>query len=39
MVLWPIDKLSDLINKCDDAYFLSALTRLSLSSDTNLKLI
>jgi len=31
IVLWPIDKLSDLINKCDDAYFLSALTRLNLN--------
>jgi len=31
VVLWPIEKLSDLINKCDDAYFLSALTRLNLN--------
>ena len=31
IVLWPIDKLADLINKCDDAYFLSALTRLNLN--------
>ena len=30
VVFWPIEKLSDLINKSDDAYFLSALTRLSL---------
>lgn len=33
IVLWPIDKLSDLINKCDDAYFLSALTRLNLNKN------
>lgn len=38
IVLWPIEKLSDLINKCDDAYFLSALSRLDLSGATNLKL-
>lgn len=29
VVLWPIDKLADFINKCDDAYFLSAITRLN----------
>lgn len=28
VVLWPIEELDDLINKSDDAYFLSALTRL-----------
>lgn len=28
LVLWPINKLSDLISKCDDAYLLSALLRL-----------
>ena len=33
IVLWPIDKLADLINKCDDAYFLSALTRLNLTKN------
>lgn len=38
MVLWPIDKLADLVNKCDDAYFLSALSRLTLSGVTTLKL-
>jgi dTDP-glucose 4,6-dehydratase len=38
VVFWPIDKLSDLINKCDDAYFLSALTRLNLLEIKGLKL-
>ncbi|AKM82859.1 dTDP-glucose 4,6-dehydratase [Candidatus Woesebacteria bacterium RIFOXYC1_FULL_31_51] len=38
IVLWPIEKLSDLINKCDDAYFLSALTRLNLMEIKGLKL-
>jgi len=38
MVLWPIDKLADLVNKCDDAYFLSALSRLTLSGVTTIKL-
>ncbi|MDO8340483.1 MAG: GDP-mannose 4,6-dehydratase, partial [Candidatus Woesebacteria bacterium] len=38
IVLWPIDKLSDLINKCDDAYFLSALTRFNLMEIKGLKL-
>lgn len=38
IVLWPIDKLADLVNKCDDSYFLSALSRLNLSGATNLKL-
>ena len=38
VVLWPIDKLADLVNKCDDAYFLSALSRLTLSGVTTIKL-
>jgi hypothetical protein len=29
-VIWPIEKISDLISKCDDAYFLAALSRLNL---------
>lgn len=29
IVLWPVSKVGDLISKCDDAYFLSALSRLS----------
>lgn len=37
IVLWPIEQVSDLVNKCDDAYFLSALTRFNLSGATNLK--
>lgn len=37
IVLWPIEKLADLVNKCDDAYFLSALTRLSLSGTSPIK--
>lgn len=38
VVLWPISKLSELVNTSDDAYLLSALTRLTLSGITNLKL-
>lgn len=38
VVLWPIDKLADLVNKCDDAYFLSALSRLTLSGVTTIQL-
>ena len=37
LVLWPIEKLSELINKVDDAYFLSALARLKLGGLTNIK--
>lgn len=39
LVLWPVEQISDLVNKCDDAYFLSALTRFSLSGATDLKVI
>ena len=28
IVLWPVDKLEELINKVDDAYFLSSISRL-----------
>ena len=38
LVLWPTEKLSELVNKVDDGYFLSALTRLTLSGVSNLKL-
>jgi dTDP-glucose 4,6-dehydratase len=38
IVLWPIEEISDMVNKCDDAYFLSALARFNLSGVTNIKL-
>lgn len=38
IVLWPVEQISDMVNKCDDAYFLSALTRFNLSGVTNIKL-
>lgn len=38
LVLWPIERLSELVNKVDDSYFLSSLTRLMLSGVSNLKL-
>ncbi len=38
LVLWPIEKLSELVNKVDDAYFLSALTRINLGGVGNIKL-
>ena len=31
IVLWPISEISEMVNKCDDSYFLSALARLTLS--------
>lgn len=31
IVLWPIDEVSEIVNKSDDAYFLSALARITLS--------
>ena len=31
IVLWPISEISEIVNKCDDSYFLSAMTRLTLS--------
>lgn len=37
-VLWPVNKLSELVNRVDDSYFLSSLSRLTLSGITNLKL-
>ena len=38
VVLWPVSRLSELINKVDDAYFLGALSRLSLGGAGNIKL-
>jgi hypothetical protein len=38
VVLWPVERLSELVNKVDDSYFLAALARLTLSGVTNLKL-
>lgn len=39
LVLWPIERLSELVNKVDDSYFLSCLSRLILSGATELKII
>lgn len=38
LVLWPVERLSELVNKVDDSYFLSSLTRLMLSGVSTLKL-
>jgi len=38
VVIWPIEKLNEMVNRVDDGYFLSALTRLTLSGVTNIKL-
>lgn len=31
IVLWPISEISEMVNKCDDSYFLAAMARLTLS--------
>lgn len=31
VVLWPINEISEIVNQCDDAYFLAAIARLTLS--------
>ena len=31
LVLWPISEISEIVSKCDDSYFLSAMARLTLS--------
>ena len=31
LVLWPINEVSEIVNKCDDSYFLAAMARLTLS--------
>jgi len=38
LVLWPLERLSELVNKVDDSYFLSSLARLQFSGATNIKL-
>lgn len=38
VVLWPVEKLTELVNKVDDAYLLSALSRLTLGGVSNFKL-
>lgn len=38
VVLWPINKLAELVNRVDDSYFLASLSRLTLSGISNLKL-
>lgn len=37
-VFWPTGKITEIINKVDDSYFLAAISRLSLTDLTNLKL-
>lgn len=31
IVLWPVDQVDEIVNKCDDSYFLAAMARLTLS--------
>jgi dTDP-glucose 4,6-dehydratase len=31
IVLWPVTEVSEIVSKCDDAYFLAAMSRLTLS--------
>jgi dTDP-glucose 4,6-dehydratase len=31
IVLWPISDVSEIVSKCDDSYFLAAMSRLTLS--------
>ena len=31
IVLWPVEEISEMVNKCDDSYFLAAMARLTLS--------
>lgn len=31
LVLWPVNEISEMVNKCDDSYFLAAMARLTLS--------
>ncbi len=38
VALWPVERLSELVNKVDDSYFLAALTRLTLGGISNTKL-
>ncbi|MBL7036861.1 dTDP-glucose 4,6-dehydratase [Candidatus Microgenomates bacterium] len=38
IVLWPISEMADIVNKCDDAYFLAALARFKLSGVVDIKL-
>ncbi len=38
VALWPVERLSELVNKVDDSYFLAALTRLTLGGISNIKL-
>lgn len=38
IVLWPITEMADIVNKCDDAYFLAALARFKLSGVVDIKL-
>jgi dTDP-glucose 4,6-dehydratase len=38
VVIWPIERLSELVNKVDDSYFLAALARLTLGGVSSIKL-
>jgi hypothetical protein len=31
IVLWPVSEISEIVSKCDDSYFLAAMSRLTLS--------
>ena len=37
-VLWPINEISEIVNKCDDSYFLAAMARLTLSGIYKIKI-
>ena len=34
VVLWPVNRIPEIVNKCDDSYFLAAMARLILISKT-----
>jgi dTDP-glucose 4,6-dehydratase len=38
VVLWPISEVSEIVSKCDDSYFLAAMSRLTLSGIYTIKL-
>ncbi len=38
IVLWPVGEISEMVNKCDDSYFLASMARLTLSGIYNINL-
>ncbi len=38
-VLWPVSEMSEIVSKCDDAYFLAAMARLHLSGVYTINLL